>query len=387
MKLKKSYLFILSAIVLLGIVAYSSDLVTATEKPVVSESKNKPAPGSVSYPVNAPQLSSIKVAALAEVSLPVADAMNGKLTYDENVTARINSPVLGRVVSLSAEIGDRVEKNKALALLDSPDLATADADLAKAKADALRKKLAYERSKNLLEHEVIANKDVESAAADYLQAEAETKRASLRMRNLNASGNENGKFALKAPIAGVIADKQINPGMEVRPDAPGALFVISDLSRLWLIVDVPERHIASIKTGQKIALAFDAYPEQLFDAVVDKVGLVLDVNTRRIQVRAQVSNADMKLRPEMFAKVSFLTESDKKVIEIPNAALIVEGLYHYVFIEKSAGVFLKKKINIIRKGRDVSYAEIEADSGIGKGMRIVTDGALLLNSEVASNAQ
>ncbi|MFZ6773324.1 efflux RND transporter periplasmic adaptor subunit [Undibacterium sp. SXout7W] len=363
------------------------NVVTATEKPIADETKNKPVLGSVSYPVNAPQLASIKVAALSEVSLPVADAMNGKLTYDENVTARINSPVLGRVVSSFAEIGDHVEKNKSLVLLDSPDLATADADLAKAKADESRKKLAYERSKNLLEHEVIASKDMESAAADYLQAAAETKRASLRMRNLNASGNENGKFALKAPIAGVIADKQINPGMELRPDAPGALFVISDLTRLWCIVDVSERYIGSIKTGQKIALTFDAYPEQVFDAVVDKVGLVLDASTRRIQVRAQLSNTEMKLRPEMFAKVSFLSENDKKVMEIPNAALIVEGLYHYVFIEKSEGVFLKKKINILRKGRDVSYAETDADSGLNKGQRIVTDGALLLNSEVASNAQ
>ncbi|MCU6435483.1 efflux RND transporter periplasmic adaptor subunit [Undibacterium sp. Jales W-56] len=387
MKINKSYLIGLAILALIGVVTYTSGLVKATEKKPESPANHKSELGKISYPANAPQLGAIKVAAIQEVNLPVSEAMNGKLVYDENVTARVSSPILGRVVSSKVEVGDVVEKNKSLVVLDSPDLATAETDLAKAKADEHRKKLAFERSKKLYEHEVIAAKDLESSEADYAQAAAEARRSSLRLRNLNAVGNDNGNFALKAPISGTITDKQINPGMEVRPDAPNPLFVISDISRLWVVIDVPERYMGGIKPGQKLGLEFDAYPEQIFEARVDRIGLALDPGTRRIQVRGRLSNNDLKLRPEMFARVNFFTDGDKKALQIPNAALITEGLYSYIFIEKRQGEFQKLKVNIIRKGRDASYADIAGNTDLSKGQRIVTAGALLLNSEAASHAQ
>ena len=313
--------------------------------------------------------------------------MNGKLAYDENVTSRVSSPVAGRVIRSTIEIGDYVKRDTPLLILDSPDMATADADFAKAKADQQRKKLNLDRVQKLLEQEVIARKDVESAEADYLQAAAETKRAGLRMRNLNAQGSENGKFVLKAPISGLVTDKQINPGLEVRPDAAAPLLTITDLNRLWVLVDVPERYIGNIKNGQKIQLEFDAYPDQIFDALVDRVGLALDPTTRRIQIRGILNNKDGKLRPEMFSRVSFLADSDKKAFRIPNAALIVEGLYNYVFLEKREGEFQKQKVNIVRKDRDVSYADVASNAALNNKQRIVEEGALLLNSEVASHAQ
>lgn len=379
---------VLIALAFAGIaVIYSAKLVTATEKKTDTPQTAKAEIGKISYPANAPQLASIKLATISEVSLPVADTMNGKLAYDENVTSRVSSPVAGRVIRSTVEIGDYVKRDTPLLILDSPDMATADADFAKAKADQQRKKLNLDRVQKLLEQEVIARKDVESAEADYLQAAAETKRAGLRMRNLNAQGSENGKFVLKAPISGLVTDKQINPGLEVRPDAAAPLLTITDLNRLWVLVDVPERYIGNIKNGQKIQLEFDAYPDQIFDALVDRVGLALDPTTRRIQIRGILNNKDGKLRPEMFARVSFLADSDKKAFRIPNAALIVEGLYNYVFLEKREGEFQKQKVNIVRKDRDVSYADVASNAALNNKQRIVEEGALLLNAEVASHAQ
>ena len=373
----------LSIITIASVVIYFTTSVIATEKASHPATNSKSEAGTITYAANAPQLSSIKVDAVTEVSLPIAEPMNGKLAYDEDLTARVSSPVLGRVLFSHIEIGDNVSKNKPLAEIDSPDLANADADWTKAKTDEQRKRLAFERAKSLLEHDVIARKDFEAAEADYAQSQAETKRSHLHMHNLNAIGNENGKFSLKAPIAGMIIDKQINPGMEVRPDAQTPLFVISDLNKLWVLIDVPERHIGDIKSGQKLGLELDAYPDQVFEAKVDRIGLALDPNTRRIQVRAVLSNKDKKLRPEMFAHVLFLSEGDKKAIKIPNTSLITEGLYSFVFVEKRVGEFQKQRVNIIKKGKELSYV----DSGLTSGQRVVTVGALLLNSEVATHAQ
>jgi cobalt-zinc-cadmium efflux system membrane fusion protein len=339
--------------------------------------------GVVKFAPNALQLSSLKVAEVLEVPLPVSDPLNGRITYDENVTVRVTSPIAGRVTALHAEIGDVVRRGTILADIDSPDLATAEADWRKALADESRKNLAFTRAKTLFDGEVLARKDFESAEADYQQAKAETKRASLRMKSLNAAGKEDGNFGLKAPLAGVVADRQVNPGQELRPDLPSPLFVITNLSHLWVIVDVPERSAADIHSGQAVTIETDAYPGKLFAAKIDRVGLALDPGTRRIQVRCSVDNIDHNLKPEMFAHVSFLADgSSKKAIPVPNTSLFTEGLYGYVFVEKQPGTFEKRRVNIKLTGHDRSFV----DAGLTNGERVVTEGAFLLNAEVAGDA-
>ena len=346
-------------------------------------SKEHSQPGMVKFTANAPQLSALKIANVEEVSLPISDLLNGHISYDENVTSRISSPIPGRVLTLRAEIGDKVQRGTVLVNIDSPDLSSAEADWRKAQADELRKKLAYERAKSLFEVEVLARKDYESADADYLQSKAETKRTQLRMKNLHASGNEDGRFGLKSPISGVVADKQINPGQEVRPDSPNPLFTITDLSHLWVIVDVPERSAAEIHAGQIINIETDTYPDRLFFGKVELVGLALDPSTRRIQVRCTVKNEDNKLKPEMFARVSFVADGEtKKAVPLPNTSIFVEGAYSYVFVETRPGTFEKRRVNVKIKGYEKSYI----DSGLTKGEKVVTEGAFLLNAEVASDA-
>lgn len=377
---------ILSAI---GVAAVSVALVVgarhqaASQEPAKTERpQEQRTPGIVKFAPGAPELSALRIEPVAAIPMPVTYPVNGRIAYDENVTARVSSPILGRVVRVQAEIGDRVGRNADLLELDSPDLASADADWRKGQADERRKKLALERARNLLDNEVIARKDYELAQADYLQALAETRRAALRMKNLNASGNENGRFALKAPIAGVVADKQVNPGLEVRPDLPNPLFVITDIGRLWVVADVPERSVAAIKPGQAVSIETDAYPNERFAATVDRVGLALDPATRRVQVRCAVQNLQHKLKPEMFARVFFLADGGKKGVRVPNTSLIADGLHSYVFVEKQPATFERRAVTTTLKGSDSSFIE-----GVSGGERVVTEGALLLNSEAAGDAQ
>lgn len=357
---------------------------TAQERTPTSIPKESTQPGVVKFAPNAPQLSSLKVAAVKEVPLPASDAINGRIAYDENATTRIVSPVAGRVIALHAEIGDKVARGADLADIDSPDLANAEADWRKAQADEALKRRAFDRAKILFDGGVLARKDYEVAEADYRQAKAETKRTSLRMRNLHADGREEGKFGLKTPISGIVADKQINPGLEVRPDQPNPLFIVTDLARLWVIADVPERSAADIHPGQAVTLETDAYPGQRFAAKVDRVGLVLDPGTRRIQVRCSVNNGDLKLKPEMFARVSFLAgDGGEKAIPLPNTSLFAEGMYSYVFVEKQPGNFEKRRVKVILRGHERSFV----DAGLASGERVVTEGAFLLNAEAAGDAQ
>lgn len=340
--------------------------------------------GVLHFADNAPQLASLKIGVAELVPLPVSEPVNGRIAYDENLTARVSSPIAGRVVSLGAEPGDSVARGAVLAVIDAPDLATAQADFSKAQADEAHKRLGFERAKLLFDGEVLARKDYESAEADYRQAAAETRRAGARLKSLNATAQGDGYFQLRSPIAGLLADKQINPGLEVRPDLPNPLFVVTDLRHLWVLADVPERAAATIHAGDKVTVETDAWPGLHFAAQVDRVGLALDPGTRRIQIRCVIDNPDLKLKPEMFARVAFLAgDGGFKAVPLPNTSLFVEGMADFIFVETKPGTFVKRQVKVALRGRDTSFV----DQGLKGGERVVTEGAFLLNAEDAAHAQ
>jgi cobalt-zinc-cadmium efflux system membrane fusion protein len=336
-------------------------------------------PGELRFPDGAPQLSALKTEAAVEAPLPLAEPLNGRISYDEDVTARISSPIAGRIVSLKAAAGDTVKAGQVLANLDAPDLAAALADASKAQADESRKRLSLERTQKLLDAEVIPRKDYESAAADFAAAQAETQRARARLKNLSPAAGDGPGLALRSPMAGMVADRKANPSMEVQPGGD-PLFVVSNLTRLWVLIDLPEHHLAKVKPGLPVSLTVEAYPGESFRAVVARVGQVVNPDTRRIQVRCDLANPEGKLRPEMYARVSLLTDEGKQAVRLPNSALVTEGLYSFIFVETAPRVFVKRKVQLSVQDREYSYVT----SGVAKGERVVIGGALLLQSEMAS---
>jgi cobalt-zinc-cadmium efflux system membrane fusion protein len=339
-------------------------------------------PGLVHFPPADPQLSFLKIAVVDARALPLAEPVAGRIAYDEDRTSRIASPVLGRVTAQRVEVGDSVRAGQLLAELDSPDLAGAQADAHKADADQERKRLALARAKELLQADVLARKDYENADADLRQADAEARRARQRIGNLHADSAVDGRFRLLAPIAGVVADKQINIGQEVRPDQANPLLVISDLRRVWAIADVPERVAVRLRPGQPVALETDAWPGETFRGTIARIGVVVDPATRRVQVRCALDNADGRLKPDMFARIAFVRDGAARALPVPNTALVTEGLYNYVFVERAPGTFEKRRVHVALGGPVQSWI----DTGLNPRERIVTEGALLLGAESANHA-
>lgn len=334
----------------------------------------------------APQLAYLQVSAAATQPLPVTDRLNARIAFDEAVTARVFPAVAGRVLALHAELGDPVRRGAPLATLDSPDFGTARSDLAKAEADAALKEKALARAKTLFDGEVLARRDYESAEADARASRAEADRARLRLANLAPTGSpaDGERLTLRAPVDGVVADRQANPGTEVRPDAPNPLFVVSDLSRLWLLIDLPEKDLGKLRVGESVTVAVDAYPEQRFSALVDRVSPLLDPATRRVQVRCKLPNPDGRLRPEMFARVALASADGAEVVRIPVSALVSEGLYSTVFVEVEPRTFVKRRIAIVRQDSEFAYLKPGKEGGLAAGDRVVVRGALLLAAELAS---
>ncbi|MEZ0210255.1 MAG: efflux RND transporter periplasmic adaptor subunit [Methylophilus sp.] len=327
-----------------------------------------------------PQVASLKVEAVAEIPVPVTEPLNGKIILDENRTARVFSPVAGRAMAIKAQVGDQVKAGQALLLMDSPDVGSAVADTRKAQVDLQRKQQVLERNHMLMEGGVLAKKEVEAAQADVGLARAESDRASARLKNLGVSTAGNDSYALRSPISGTVVDRNINPGSEVRPDAAEPLFIVTDPTNLWASIDLPERDLSRISQGQKVSVQVDAYPDEIFSGEVKTIGVMVDTSTRRIPVRCVIESKG-KLKPEMYARITPLDSSQHKVIRLPNSALITEGLYSYVFVEERPLHFRKRAVTLDVQRRE--YATVK--QGLKPGDRVVTGGAILLNSELSVN--
>jgi cobalt-zinc-cadmium efflux system membrane fusion protein len=336
----------------------------------------------VVLPEDSPQEANLRIEIVTEMVAPTAEPFNGKISFDENFTSRISSPILGRATKLHAQIGDTVKAGQALVSIDSPDLGGAIADYRKAMADLELKRKALERSQMLLDGGVIAHKDFESSEADMAQSQAEATRTKGRLKNLNIDSNSAAgaeTFTLKAPMTGVVVDRQINVGNEVRPDANTPLFIITNPSHLWATIDLPERDLSKISLGQPISIQVDAYQNESFTGRIQSIGTMVDPVTRRIQVRCSVDSKN-KLKPEMYARITPLNNRNQKAIRIPNSALITEGLYSYVFVETSPGHLKKRRVTLDVQERE--YATVKA--GLSAGEKLVVSGAILLNSELSA---
>lgn len=327
---------------------------------------------SLRFAEGAPQLAYLRIEEASAYPVPLLEALNGRLSYDDNVTARVFSPVAGRILSLPVQAGDSVRTGQPLLTLDVPDYA----DLRKAESDRSTKRAAFERAKVLFENEVVARKDFEAAENDLRAANAEVERSQARLRSLTPLAGQAG-FALRAPLAGVVTERQASPAMEVRPDQPNPLFVVSDPRHLWAIAELPEKDLAALRVGQAVSIEVDAYPERRFAGRVLAIGDVLDAQSRRVPVRCEVHNDERLLKPEMFARITPESEGEK-LPRVPNTALVTEGLHVYVFVEKAPGLIEKREVRLSFRGHAASFV----GSGLRAGERVVTSGALLLNAEL-----
>lgn len=332
----------------------------------------------ISFEANAPQLAYLKIDVVHKGQVPIIEALQGFVAYNEDHTSRITSPVNGRVIQIFAKAGDKVKLGQSLAMLDSPDFGEANADVMKAESDLKLKEQAYERAKNLYEHEVLAKKEFENAESLFTQAKAEHQRAVARLKNYGVSKNNN--FILSTKIAGTVTEKQINPGSEVKIDNPNPLFIVSDPKHLWINIEVPEKDLDKVHVGQHLKIEANAYPDTSFVAKVILISKVLNPETRRVVVRCQIDNMDEKLKPEMYVYATAL-DGEAELAFVPNDAIITEGIKNYIFIEKTPGMIEKRLVKIAYQGHKNTFMS----SGVTEGERVVISGTLLLNSEITGN--
>ena len=341
----------------------------------------------VVFPQDSPQVASLVVEPV-QVCKGSPIRLNGRLGWDDTVTVRVFTPFAGRITKVLAEVGQTVKPGDPLALMASADYGQAQADARKASTDFVQAERSLSRVKELFEHGAAPQKDLQSAEADFERAQSEKQRTTARMALYGGNANTIGDvFALPSPLGGVVVEKAINPGQEVRPDqmlanAPqlfSPLFVITDPSRLWVQLDATEQDAPRLRPGQAIVLRSRAHPDVTFNGKIEVISAFLDPSTRTIKVRGTVDNANGQLRGEMFVSVELPTDQQPG-LDVSPRAVFLKGEKHYVFLEEARGQYARREIKI---GPEHEGRVLVLD-GIEPGQRVVTNGCLLLEEVLQS---
>jgi len=316
-----------------------------------------------------------------DLSLP------GKVQYSEDRYAKISSPVVGRVVEVRAKLGDKVAAGQVLLSIESADIGAAYSDFVKAESDLQLTKRNYELAKDLYETKALSKKDLVQAENDYLKAQAEFRRARGRLLALRVPAAEldkprterliTSRFDLKSPLTGTVVERNVTVGLMVGADPTQMLYTIADLNVLQVVAEVYERDLSRVSKGTPVTVTVEAYPDETFSGTIVYVGDVVDPTTRTIKVRCNVTNHDLKLKPEMFARVRLKTGSSMPVLALPKQAVIEVGGQAFVFVQAADGRYLRRPVITGTMSGD----SIEIREGLQAGERVVVKGALLLKSE------
>lgn len=315
----------------------------------------------------------------------------GTITPNQHALAEVTTLVRGRVVDVYADLGQQVKAGDLLALLYSGELGMAQSAYLKADARLYVAEQSYERAKMLLTEKVIGLAESQRRKGEMLSIRAEKREARDRLelygmtekqiRQLDADHSIRSFVPIVAPFDGRVIARNLTKGEVV--ETTEKLFVVADLSEVWVLANIPEKDIPYIHTDQTtedqaVEVLVNAYPNRVFHGKITYVGDVLDVATRTMNLRLELPNPDKKLKPEMFATIRVYSEPEPNVLVVAEAAVQRDRERKFVFVQREPSVFESREVKL----GDSNGREVKVLDGLREGESVVTKGAFVLKSEL-----
>ena len=322
----------------------------------------------------------------------------GKIAVNEDSSTPIFSPYAGRVIRLLVKPGEKVEQGQPLFIVEATDTVqglndfiTALSALNSARSKLKLAEIVEKRQNDLYQGKAVplkdwqqAQNDLTTAQNDMRSAETALEAAHNRLRILGRSEEQITSFEqtrqisadtpIYSPLAGTVVQRKVGPGQFVNSGASDPVFVIGDLSTLWLLAFVRESEASDIRVGQEIAFSLLALPGSQYKARIDYVAPAIDPATRRLLVRATIDNKDGLFKPEMFANVTIFTGGDHPSVAVPKKALIYEGQHVRLWVAHDKTIELRDIETGLSNGDFV-----EARTNLKPGEKIVTRGSLFID--------
>jgi membrane fusion protein, heavy metal efflux system len=319
-----------------------------------------------------------KLAQAAEYLAAPELKVTGVVAPDISRAVPVISLATGRVVEIDARLGDTVKKGQVLLKVQSADISGAFSDYQKALADEKLANTQLERAKILYDRGAISQNDLQVAEDTEAKAKADVQATVEKLRVLgNASlDHPSGIVEIRAPISGFITDQQVTNAAGVPGLGSPNPFTISDLSYVWILCDVYENDLASVRLGDKADIRLNAYPNQVFTGTVSNIGPILDPNIRTAKVRVEVANPGM-MRPGMFVTATFHGRQKEKHASVPSTAILHLHDRDWVYIPQDNRQF--RRVAVVA-GNMLPNGMQEVMSGITPGQQVVANALAFQNS-------
>ncbi len=330
------------------------------------------------------QLPHLKIVEAKQTSWSTVVRTTATVDWDADHTTQAITQVNGPISKLLVDLGSRVTAGQPLLYVSSPDVATAISTYKKARNHQDYSKKTLDRSKDLLEHKVIATKDMEAAEQDYNDSRAEVENDLQALKIFGVTEQEiedaqhqgvaiNPQLAVRSPISGIVVQKLVTPGLVIQAGTT-ACFTISDNSTVWVQGHIYDRDLEAVRVGDAVEETDSSF-HRTFHGTVAYIEALIDPTTRTTSVRIVTKNPDGLLKKDMFVDAVIHTRSGRTVLTVPTSAILRndENL-PFVYVEASPGKFAQRLVNI--GAEQGEFTEIV--TGLKEGEKLVSQGSVFL---------
>jgi membrane fusion protein, heavy metal efflux system len=363
---------------------------TAPPKPTPSGSAPIAAaqPGATSvatyFTVPAVQLPHLKIVAVKKTTWSTIVRTTGTVDWDNDHTTQAITQVSGPITRIAADTGTRVKVGDPLLYVASADISNATSTYRKAKNRFDLAQHTLDRSRDLLTHKAIAQRDMEAAEAGYNDAATDVQTALQALKIFGVTQTEiieaerqnvaiRPELVMRALLAGTVVQKMVLPGQFIQAGTTAA-FVISNTSTVWVQGHVYDKDLRSVHVGDRVDVRNASFPDP-FNGVIAYIGDLIDPATRTTSVRIVTLNSGGLLKKDLFVDIVIHDKTFRDVLAVPTAAVLYdEENFPFVYVQVEAGKFAQRIVKIGGQQGDDS----EIVDGLKAGDAVVSQGSVFL---------
>lgn len=333
--------------------------------------------------LTAAQLQHIHLYTVASSPFRKTVETTGTVDFDNDRASSVLAPFSGPVTRLLVSVGDKIAKGAPLALVDSPDFATAISGYRKAIATARTARRLADLEKDLEQHHGVSQREADQAQTDAVNAEADRDAALQALLALNVDSRtitdirEGRPIAriqgvIRSPIAGTVVEKLIRPG-ELLAAGSTACFTVADLSRLWVMAQIYGADLASVAVGDPAEISLGS--GRTLPGIVTNLSPIVDPNTRSVEARIAVDNSRALLRKQMYVRVMIHSRRERNGLLVPVSAILRDDEnLPFVYLADADGGFARRHVTLGYRSGD----QYDIDRGLRPGDRVVVEGGIFL---------
>lgn len=330
------------------------------------------------------QMAHLQVVSVQKSTLPRVLRLTGAVAYNNFMTTPVFAAIGGPVHELLVTPGETVHAGQPLLTVNSPDYSLARSTYIKARDAYQLAEKFFTRAQDLFAHGAIAESDFQTAESTRNQAQADLQSSEDALRVLGVNDPESlaknppkttSQIPVLAPVGGEVVERLVGPGQLLQAGAT-QVFTISDMSTVWVLVNVYQGEVSYVRPGDLVDITTDAYPET-FHGKISYIATALDPNTRTLQARIVTENPGKKLKKDMYVTATVNAGAIANALSVPDASVLRDtenAPFVYVQSPTKQNEFARRLVQL----GDSHGGRTQLTSGVKEGERVVADGSLFL---------